>query len=150
MTFDVGAFMLQSVPFARTLGVVFDRIEPGFAVARMPDRADLHNHMGGPHAGALFSLAESASGAAMLATFGDQLGRATPLAANAAIRYAKLAMGEVVAEARLPASREEVVAKLDVGERPEFEVVVGVRTTDGTLVSEMSVTWTLRPNRPNR
>ncbi|MET8337097.1 DUF4442 domain-containing protein [Streptosporangium canum] len=147
MTFDVGAFMLQSVPFARTLDISFDKVEPGFAVARMPDRADLHNHVGGPHAGALFSLAESASGAAMLSAFGDQLARATPLAANAAIRYVKLAMGEVVAEARLRASREEVVAKLDAGERPEFEVAVEIRTTDGTLVSEMTVAWTLRPNR---
>ncbi|MGV9777855.1 DUF4442 domain-containing protein [Streptosporangium sp. NPDC003464] len=147
MSFDVGAFMLQSVPFARTLDISFDKVEPGSAVVRMPDRADLHNHVGGPHAGALFSLAESASGAAMLAAFGDQLSRATPLAANAAIRYVKLAEGEVVAEARLRASREEVVAKLDAGERPEFEVAVDIRTTDGTLVSEMTVSWTLRPNR---
>jgi uncharacterized protein (TIGR00369 family) len=147
MTFDVGAFMLQSVPFARTLDISFDKVEPGCAVARMPDRPDLHNHVGGPHAGALFSLAESASGAAMLSAFGDQLSRATPLAANAAIRYAKLAMGEVVAEARLRGSREEVVAKLDAGERPEFEVAVEIKTTDGTLVSEMTVVWTLRLNR---
>ncbi|MFB9883484.1 DUF4442 domain-containing protein [Planobispora siamensis] len=147
MTFDVGAFMLQSVPFARTLDISFEKVEPGTAVCRMPDRADLHNHVGGPHAGALFTLAESASGAAMLATFGDQLSRATPLAANAAIRYVKLAMGEVVAEARLQASREEVVAKLDAGERPEFDVAVDIKTADGTLVSQMTVAWTLRPNR---
>ncbi|MFF0307762.1 DUF4442 domain-containing protein [Streptosporangium sp. NPDC004379] len=147
MTFDVGAFMLESVPFARTLGISFDAVEPGRAVARMPDRADLHNHVGGPHAGALFTLAESASGAAMLSAFGDQLPRATPLAAGATIRYVKLAMGEVVAEARLRASREEVLAELDAGRRPEFEVGVGIATADGTPVSEMIVTWTLRPNR---
>ncbi|GIH80572.1 DUF4442 domain-containing protein [Planobispora longispora] len=147
MTFDVGAFMLQSVPFARALDISFDKVEPGFAVCRMPDRADLHNHLGGPHAGALFTLAESASGAAMLSAFGDQLSRATPLAANAAIRYVKLAMGEVVAEARLQASREEVVATLDAGGRPEFDVTVEIKTADGTLVSEMTVAWTLRPNR---
>ncbi|MBG0832125.1 DUF4442 domain-containing protein [Planomonospora sp. ID67723] len=147
MTFDVGAFMLRSVPFARTLDISFEKVEPGFALCRMPDRADLHNHLGGPHAGALFTLAESASGAAMLATFGDQLSRATPLAVDAAIRYVKLAMGEVVAEARLRASREEVVAGLDAGERPEFDVTVEIRTADGTPVSEMTVAWTLRPNR---
>ncbi|MEV8635958.1 DUF4442 domain-containing protein [Streptosporangium sp. NPDC051023] len=147
MTFDVGAFVLQSVPFARTLDIAFDRVEPGVAVARMPDRADLHNHVGGPHAGAIFTLAESASGAAMLSTFAGELARATPLVANSAIRYVRPAMGEVVAEARLRASREEVVAGLDAGERPEFEVTVDVRTTDGTLVSEMTVVWTLRPNR---
>ncbi|MGW5485411.1 DUF4442 domain-containing protein [Streptosporangium sandarakinum] len=147
MTFDVGAFMLESVPFARTLGISFDTVEPGRATARMPDRADLHNHVGGPHAGALFTLAESASGAAVLSAFGDQLSRATPLAAGATIRYVKLAMGEVVAEARLGASREEVLAELDAGRRPEFEVTVGIGTADSTPVAEMTVTWTLRPNR---
>ncbi|MFI7538826.1 DUF4442 domain-containing protein [Streptosporangium sp. NPDC049376] len=147
MTFDVGAFMLQSVPFARTLDITFDRVGHGIAVARMPDRPDLRNHVGGPHAGALFTLAESASGAAMLSAFGDQLTRATPLAVGAAVRYVKLAMGEVVAEARLSASREEVVARLDAGERPEFEVAVTVSTADGTPVCEVTVTWTLRPNR---
>ncbi|MEU3169923.1 DUF4442 domain-containing protein [Streptosporangium sp. NPDC006930] len=146
MTFDVGDFMLQSVPFARTLGISFDKVEPGFAVARMADRAELHNHVGGPHAGALFSVAETASGAAMLSTFGDQLSRATPLAKSAAIRYLKLAKGEVVAEARLRASREEVVATLDAGERPEFDVAVEIRTADGTLVSEMTVAWAFRLN----
>ncbi|GAA3130954.1 DUF4442 domain-containing protein [Streptosporangium carneum] len=139
--------MLQSVPFTRTLDIAFDKVEHGLAVARMRDRPDLHNHVGGPHAGALFTLAESASGAAMLSAFGDQLTRATPLAVSAAIRYVRLAMGEVVAEARLQASREEVVAKLDAGERPEFEVSVEIRTADGVPVSEMTVAWTLRPNR---
>ncbi|WP_326644379.1 DUF4442 domain-containing protein [Streptosporangium sp. NBC_01755] len=146
MTFDVGDFMLQSVPFARTLDISFDKVEPGFAIARLADRAELHNHMGGPHAGVLFSVAETASGAAMLAAFGDRLSRATPLAVNATIRYVKLARGEVVAEARLQASREEVVAKLDAGERPEFDITVEIRTADGTLVSEMTVAWTLRIN----
>jgi uncharacterized protein (TIGR00369 family) len=147
MTFDVGAFLLQTVPFTRTLGLSFDKVEPGFAVARMPDRTDLHNHVGGPHAGALFTLAESASGAAMLSAFGDQLSRAVPLATGSSIRYVKLAKGEVTAEARLEASRDEVVAKLDAGERPEFDVAVVIRNAEGTVVCELTVGWTLRPNR---
>ncbi|GAA2903109.1 DUF4442 domain-containing protein [Streptosporangium fragile] len=139
--------MLQSVPFARTLGISFDKVEPGLAIARMPDRGDLHNHVGGPHAGVLFSVAEVASGAAMIAAFGDQLSRAVPLVTNATIRYTKLAKGEIVAEAHLRSSREEVVALLDAGKRPEFEIAIEVRTADGTPVSEMTVFWTLRPNR---
>ncbi|MFI6507554.1 DUF4442 domain-containing protein [Streptosporangium sp. NPDC050855] len=147
MTFDVGDLMLQSVPFARTLDVSFDTVEPGRAVARMPDRADLHNHVGGPHAGVLFSVAEVASGATMISVFGDQLSRVTPLVTNATIRYLKLAKGEIVAEARLQASKEEVVAKLDAGERPEFDVLIEIRTADGTVVSEMTVTWTFKLRR---
>jgi uncharacterized protein (TIGR00369 family) len=144
---DIAAFFLDSVPFARLLGITFDSVGEGTAVARMPDRDELHNHVAGPHAGALFTLAESASGAAMLSAFAGQLSRAVPLATVAEIRYLKLAVGEVTASATLKADRTEVVARLDAGERPEFEVAVDIRDTAGTVVSEMTVSWTLRPNR---
>jgi|SRR5437868_1981408 len=148
MSFDAGAFLLQTVPFARTLGITFDKVDDGYAVCRLPDRPDLHNHLGGPHAGALFTLAETASGAAMLSQLGDQLSRAVPLATGSTIHYRKLAKGEVVAEARLLGSRAEIVARLDAGERPEFDVAVEIKTLDGTLTTELTVSWTLRPNRP--
>ncbi|MEW9531999.1 DUF4442 domain-containing protein [Microbispora sp. NPDC049125] len=144
---DIGAFLLDTVPFARLLGISFDSVGGGAAVARLPDRDDLHNHVGGPHAGALFSLAESASGAAMLSAFGDQLSRAVPLATDARIRYRKLAKGEVTASATLVADPAAVVAELDAGRRPEFEVEVGIRDARDVTVCEMTVSWTLRPNR---
>ncbi|GII58889.1 DUF4442 domain-containing protein [Planotetraspora thailandica] len=144
---DIAAFLLDSVPFARLLGITFDSVGAGTAVARLPDRDDLHNHVGGPHAGALFTLAETASGAAMLSAFGDQLSRAVPLATQATIRYAKLAEGEVTASAVLRADRAEVVGELDAGRRPEFDVTVEIAGANGAVVSEMTVSWTLRPNR---
>jgi uncharacterized protein (TIGR00369 family) len=144
MSLDAGAFLLRSVPFARTLGIVFDEAADGVARCRLPDRPDLHNHVGGPHAGALFTLAESASGAAMLSVFGDQLSRVVPLATAATIRYRKLAMGGTVAEARLLATRAAVLAELDAGTRPEFDVQVVISVQDGTPVAELTVTWTLR------
>ncbi|MER7504014.1 DUF4442 domain-containing protein [Nonomuraea pusilla] len=146
MSFDVGAFLLQSVPFARTLGVVFDEVADGRATCRLPDRPDLRNHVGGPHAGALFTLAESASGAAMLSALGDQLARAVPLATTATIAYRKLAKGEISARARLLADRDQVLAVLDARERPEFDVAVDLLDGDGVVVSSMTVTWTLRPH----
>lgn len=147
MTFDVGAFLLETVPFARTLGITYDKVDEATAVCRLPDRPDLHNHVGGPHAGALFTLAESASGAVTLAAFGDQLSRAVPLPTTSTIRFRKIAQGEVVAQARLLADRAAVVAQLDAGERPEFDVAVEITNAEGVLVSELTVTWTLRPNR---
>lgn len=152
MSSDAGALLLQTVPFARTLGITFDHSGDGRAACRLPDRGDLHNHVGGPHAGALYTLAETASGAAMLSALGDQLSRAVPLLTTATTHYSKLALGEVVAEARLLASREEVVAQLDAGRRPEFDVAVDVRNAEGAVVCSLTLTWTLRPNKqgPNK
>ncbi|WP_235968263.1 DUF4442 domain-containing protein [Herbidospora solisilvae] len=146
-TFDTGALFLQSVPFARTLGVSFDSVDSGTAVARLADRPDLHNHVGGPHAGVVFSLAESASGAAMLSLFGDTLDRATPLATVGRVAYRKLALGDLTAEAVVKAERDAVLAELTAGNRPEFTVEVTVRNSEGVTVAEVTVEWTLRPNR---
>ncbi|MFG1700174.1 YiiD C-terminal domain-containing protein [Nonomuraea sp. NPDC049309] len=148
MSQDVGELLLRSVPFARTLGIVVETAEDGRAICRVPPRADLANHVGGPHAGVLFTLAESASGAAVLSLFADQLERAVPLPTTATIAFRKIATGEVRASARLAVSREDVLARLDAGERPEFDVEVEITNADGAVVSTLAVTWTLRPNRP--
>ena len=95
----------QTVPMVATLGLEFLELEPGRAVMRLPDQVPFHNHIGGPHAGAMFTLAESASGALVLANFGDHLAEATPLAVEATIRYLKVAKGPVLAEAVLTGLR---------------------------------------------
>ncbi|GIH73290.1 YiiD C-terminal domain-containing protein [Sphaerimonospora thailandensis] len=145
---DIAAFLLDSVPFARLLDISFDSVGSGTAVAHMPDRGDLHNHVGGPHAGAMFTLAETASGAAMLSAFADQLSRAVPLAKAARIDYRKPARGDVTASATLQADPAEVVAQLDEGKRPEFDVAVDILDAAGVTVAGLTVTWTLKPNRP--
>ena len=136
-----------SVPFVRTLGLEFLELAPDRAVLRLPDEPAHRNHIGGPHAGAMFTLAESASGAIVLAAFGDQLHRATPLPVDASIRFLKVAQGPVLAEARLERPAAEVVAELDAGKRPEFVVAITIADEAGTTTGEMNVTWTLRPNR---
>ncbi|WLQ38004.1 DUF4442 domain-containing protein [Streptomyces castrisilvae] len=141
-----GEMLAATVPMVRTLNLEFLESTADRAVVRMPDQADYHNHVGGPHAGAMFTLAESASGAIVIAAFGDQLTRAVPLAVSAEIGYKKLAMGEVTATATLGRPAAEVVAELDAGERPEFPVSVQIRRADGAVTGEMTVVWTLRPN----
>lgn len=147
---QVAAGMLEAVPFARTLGFEFVEIAPEAdggvrAVVRLPDSPATHNHVGGPHAGAVFTLGETASGAVVLAAFGQVLDRAVPLAVRADIAYRKLALGPVRATARLGRPPAEVVAELESGRRPEFPVEVEISTDDGTPTSEMTVIWTLRP-----
>lgn len=142
----VGEMLAATVPMARTLNLEFLETTAERAVVRLPDQADYHNHVGGPHAGAMFTLAESASGAIVLAAFGDQLSRAVPLAVKAEIGYKKLAKGVVTATATLGRPVAEVIAELDEGKRPEFPVAIEIRRADGAVTGEMTVVWTLRPN----
>ena len=144
---STGELMAATVPMVRTLNLEFIETTAERAVVLLPDQPDFHNHVGGPHAGAMFTLAESASGAIVLTAFGDQLSRAVPLAVRAEIGYAKLAMGPVTATAVLGRPAAEVVAELDAGQRPEFPVEVTVARADGTETARMTIVWTLRPNR---
>jgi acyl-coenzyme A thioesterase PaaI-like protein len=141
----VGELLAAAVPMVRTLHLEFVETTPRRAVLRLPDRGEFRNHVGGPHAGAMFTLAESASGAIVMAAFGDQLSRAVPLAVRAEIGYRKLAMGPVTATAELARPVAEVIAELDAGQRPEFPVRVAIAREDGAVTAEMTIVWTLRP-----
>ena len=64
--------MTQAVPFAGHLGLEITSIAEGEAVVRLPERPELTNHVGSQHAGALFTVAETASGAAFVAAFAER------------------------------------------------------------------------------
>lgn len=134
------------VPMARTLNLVVEEATLARAVLSMPDQAEFHNHVGGPHMGAMFTLAESATGVVIVAAFGDLLGRAVPLATSVRGDFLKLAMGQVRATASLLADPAAVRAELAGGLRPTFDIAADVTRANGDLVCSFVVTWTLRPN----
>ena len=83
--FDVGAFLTAAVPMVGTLGLEYVETTPQRAVLKFRDQPAYRNHVGGPHAGAMFTLAESASGAIVTAAFGHLMAEATPLPTTATI-----------------------------------------------------------------
>src|SRR5689334_14518835 len=119
--------MPELVPFVKTLRLEYLELSEGRAVLRLLDAPEFHNHVGGPHAGAIFTLAESASGAVVIGSFEDLLPTVTPLAAGAEIAYRKLAKGPVTAEARLGRPADDVRRELaDTGTTVQFPVDVVV------------------------
>ncbi|PPK63569.1 DUF4442 domain-containing protein [Actinokineospora auranticolor] len=139
--------MKQSVPWVRAAGVEFLEVAADRVVCALPDVEDQRNHVGGPHAAVLFGLAETASGAVGLASFAAEMGRVTPLVVRSEIRYRKLALGALTAEAVLGRKAADVVAELESGVRPEFPVECVIRDAAGVVTAEMTVVWTLRPAR---
>ena len=47
---SIGEMLAATVPMARTLDLQFLETTPERAVVSLPDQADYHNHVGGPHA----------------------------------------------------------------------------------------------------
>jgi hypothetical protein len=95
----------------------------------------------------VFGVAETASGAVVMAAFAPHLAKVTPLVVRSEIAYKKLALGALRAEAVLGRPAAEVVAELEAGKRPEFPVAVTITDANGVTTGEMTVVWTLRPNR---
>jgi acyl-coenzyme A thioesterase PaaI-like protein len=140
--------MPSLVPFVKTLRLEYLELDAERAVLRLPDDPAFHNHVGGPHAGAIFTLAESASGAVVIGSFEDLLPTVTPLAAQAEIVYTKLAHGPITAEAVLGRPAPEVRAELEeTGKTVQFPVTVTMRNDEGAETSRMTISWALRPHR---
>jgi uncharacterized protein (TIGR00369 family) len=140
--------MTQAVPFAGHLGLEITSVADGQAVVRLPERQELTNHVGSQHAGALFTVAETASGAAFVGAFAERLGEVTPLARSAEISYEKIAKGPVEASARLAVPAAEALATLDAEGKVEFPCEIELVDGDGTRVATATVHWHVRLNKP--
>ncbi len=140
--------MTEAVPFAGHLGLEITSVGAGEAVVLLPDRAELANHVGSQHAGALFTVAEAASGAAFVGAFAERLGEITPLARGAEISYEKIANGPIEATARLGVPREGALATLDAEGRVVFPCEVELADSEGRRVATATIQWHVRLNQP--
>src|SRR5690349_20264215 len=107
------AQLAAAIPFARHAGAEIVEIADGTAGARLAQAEQLSNHLGSVHAGALFTLGETASGAAMVGAFADVATQIRPLATSASITYLKLGRGVLTARARTGLPGEELRRQLN-------------------------------------
>jgi uncharacterized protein (TIGR00369 family) len=136
--------MAMAVPFAGHLGIEITEISAGEATVRLPRRPELTNHVGSQHAGALFTVAETASGAAFVGAFAVRMGDVTPLARRAEIDFVKVASGPITASAKLGVDAAEALAILDAEGKVEFPCEVELTDGDGNLVATATVEWHVR------
>lgn len=138
-----------TIPLVATLGIVIEEVslDPIRAIAFLPDRPEQRNHVGGPHAGAIFTMAETASGAIVQALFSDLFAIATPLIMNGEITYRALALGDIRGVATLRDGRaelERVRSEVAAGSRPEFFIDVEIQSATG-VTGALLTHWTLKP-----
>lgn len=146
--FDVIAKgMSSAVPFVGYLGLEITEMSPGQATVVLPERQELTNHVGSQHAGALFGVAETASGAAFVGAFLERMGEIRPLAASAEISYEKIASGPITASGRLGMDAAEALAKLDADGKVEFPCEVELTDAEGQRVAVATVRWHVSLNR---
>jgi acyl-coenzyme A thioesterase PaaI-like protein len=140
--------MTQAVPFAGFVGVQVTHIAEGESTVVLPERPELTNHVGSQHAGALFTVAEAASGAAFVGAFVERLGEITPLARSAEISYEKIANGPIEAKATLAVPAAEALATLDADGKVVFPCEIELTDASGQQVATATVQWHVRLNKP--
>lgn len=140
------AFFEQNVPYAKHTGIELLVIADGHGVAQLPDVHETQNHMGSQHAGALFTLAEAASGAASVSLFADKIAMVRAAIVEAKINYKKSARGVIKAEGKLRKSGAELMEAFGRDGVVDYMVDVSVTNEKGAEVATMEVNWRIKSN----
>lgn len=137
----------QAVPYATHTGVELLTITDGTATAKLEQRTDTENHIKGQHAGAMFTLGEAASGAAVAGALAPVILEMRPVAAMAEITYRKFAQGTLTATAQTSRTGAELMAAIKVDGKVAFDVTIDIRNAADETVVEMKVNWYVSPTR---
>lgn len=143
---DLTQILPNLVPFVGTVGIQVDTIEPGSATATLPYRNEVGNHMGTAHAGAVYSLGETAAGGVLLSVFADQMSSAYIALKSAHVKHHKARPGDVVAQAKLVGDAAAMRAAYDADGKADFDVHVDLNVGD-TRIAEVLYTWAVRKPR---
>ncbi|MBX9801450.1 MAG: DUF4442 domain-containing protein [Caulobacteraceae bacterium] len=141
----VQARLIAHLPFAGLLGLTVTRLSPTSATVRLPWRDDLCNHLGGHHAGAIFTAGETA-GAALLSLISlSNGGRAVVM--DAVIRFITSSKAELYATASFGGqSAGERIPGVD-GADAYLPIRVRLQDDAGREIAELTMTGRISPMR---
>lgn len=136
--------VLASIAYVAWHGHELRFEESDRVVVAQPDRPDLHNYVGTVHAGAIYTLAETAAGVAA-----DGVARPLGgfiLLSGAEVRYTRRAEGALEAEARLDPAIDRAALARDfaAGGRAALDVAVTIRDPGGAAVFEGTYHYAMR------
>ena len=137
----IKAHLGTAIPFATHVGVELLEIGDGMATAALDQRRETSNHIETQHAGAMFTLGEAASGAALAGALAPVILQSRPVAAGAQISYVKIARGRLTASAETSQPGAELLATLKSAGKVAFDVHVDVRDAEGDTGVTMTVSW---------
>jgi len=132
---------IESVPFARHMGLEVVSVGNGSASAQLLARPEVLNHVGTLHAAALFGVGEAASGAAMASALAPVIQNVRPVVSKATIRYSKPAKGLIIARAKVEREPASLVAELREKGVVQFVVAVELVDQEGSVRGDIQVEW---------
>ena len=143
----IKAQLSEVVPFQNTVGVILQDVGDGHASATLEQRQEVSNHIGSMHAGAMFTLGEAASGAAMAGALAPVILQMRPVAAMGQIAFRKVAKGTLTAHAKTSRPGSELMQAIKDDGKVAFDVAIDIRDAEGDTVVEMTVNWYVSATR---
>jgi acyl-coenzyme A thioesterase PaaI-like protein len=142
---DVPAVLHAAGGFVGTLGARVLRSDRETTELRLDAGPELHNHLGGPHAAAIFGLGETTAFALLLEVFGDLVeSGVVPLIKSGQIDYREVVTGPLLATARLVDDEASARASVEQRGRATFEVeVLFRRESDDVQTATMTARMAL-------
>lgn len=132
----------QMIPFVKKTGVLADELTPTKVRLRLPHDPTNLNPMGILHAGATFTLAETAAAALCVMALGQSV---MFLGKGVDIRFRRPGKGEVIATAQLtPADAQKILDAAAREGKVDAPVVVDVTDPAGEPVATATVTMSVR------
>ena len=132
----------QLIPFAKKTGVVADELSATKVKLRLPHDETNLNPMGILHAGATFTLAETAAAALCVMAFGQ---RAMFLGKKVDIAFKRAGKGDVVATAQLtPVDAQRILDEVAQLGKTDAPLVVDVVDASNEPVAQATVTMSVR------
>jgi len=138
--------VLDQIGYVAWHGIRVTEERVGKISVSLPARDDLLNYVGTGHAGAIFTLAETAAGVAA-DSVAQTLG-AFILLQQAALKYTRRAQGELIAAGEASAPAVQAASDTFAREgRAELPIEVVVRDADAEPVFEGTFHYALRPRK---
>jgi uncharacterized protein (TIGR00369 family) len=132
----------QLIPFVKKTGVVTDELSATKVKLRLPHDASNLNPLGILHAGASFTLAETAAAALCVMAFG---GRAMFIGKRVEIAFKRPGKGDVFATSQLtPLETQRILDEVARVGKTDAPIVVDVVDAAGEPVAQATVTMSVR------
>ena len=135
------------VPFQNHVGVTLLEVGDGVASAELTQRDEVSNHIGSMHAGAMFTLGEAASGAAMAGALAPVILQMRPVAAMGSIAFKKIAKGTLTAHAKTSRPGAALMQAIKDDGKVAFDVGIDIRDAADETVVEMTINWYVSATR---
>ncbi len=140
---EIARAMFQQMPFLEKVGLKIVYVERGKVRVELPFDPSNTNHLGTIHAGALFTIAETAGG--LVATSAAIPGDVVGVAKSGTIRYKKPAKGLIYVEEEVDTEwvADKFKQALEEG-KADIPITVNIKDESGDVVAEVDLVYHIR------